>query len=123
VKRLWGVTSGEIPAQTTGPPWTCQLVHAEFSADSLVLDLIALEPCPVGAIGCPCFTPFTIHVGRPNGSAEESDNHAFLQWAATADIVTVAAGRAAGRAWLCVSAGDRHLVLELSVNDRFMTGS
>ena len=122
MKRLWGVTSGEIPADTMGPQWICQLVHSELSAESLMLDLIALDPCPVDAIGCPRFTPFTIHVARPNGSAEEPDGNAFLQWAASADVVTVAAGRAAGRAWLCVSAGDRHLVLELSINDKFTTG-
>ena len=41
------------------PPWLCQLVHADAVGDAIVLDLIALEPCPADATGCPRHTPFT----------------------------------------------------------------
>lgn len=96
------------------PPWQCQLVHAEATADSIVLDLIALEPCPSDALGCPQHTPFTVHIGRGGGNLDRGWRDTLAQWSAAADLVTIVCGITdEGSSWLCLSSGDQHLLLHL----------
>jgi hypothetical protein len=95
------------------PPWLCQLVHADAVGDAIVLDLIALEPCPADATGCPRHTPFTVHIGHGEDS-ERGWEQTLALWAADADLVTILCGRTDdGSSWLCLSSGEQHLLLQL----------
>jgi hypothetical protein len=110
VKRLWYVSSSLGLSDQSQPTWTCQLIRAEVGKQSLLLDLIALEPCPVTAVDCGRYVPFTLQVGR-RGDPDDSSNLAIAAWAEDADIVTISAGADARRSWLRLSSGQRHLVL------------
>lgn len=86
--------------------WTCQLISALYEDGALVLDLIPLEPrrnAPPGG----ATAPITIRVRHDLGTSVIAD------WAAAADVVALTPGRTGDRDWICLSAGDRHLVLEL----------
>jgi hypothetical protein len=98
-------------------------MHADATAESFVLDLVALEDCPGDAYGCPRFAPFTLHVGCPSTERSRSFQDAIAAWAARADVVTMTVGQAAGKSWLCLSADDLHLVLQLSADDGLMPGN
>jgi hypothetical protein len=98
-------------------------MHADATAESFVLDLVALEDCPGDADGCPRFAPFTLHVGCPSRLSGLSLEDAIAAWAAQADVVTMTVGQAAGRLWLCLSADDLHLVLQLSADDGLLPGN
>ena len=40
---------------------------------ALLLDLIALEPCPVTAVDCGWYVPFTLQIGRRGDPGDSSD--------------------------------------------------
>lgn len=95
------------------PPWACQVIHAEVTNPAFVLDLVALERCPVDGPGCPRFAPFTMHIIRSD-PADRSCDQLVSGWAARADVVTIVAGQTGGTRWLCLSTSEgKHLVLEL----------
>ena len=95
------------------PPWTCQLIHAETDESSFVLDLIAMEPCPVDALGCPRFTPFTMHIVKGTQAKWNRWGEDLTSWIDAADVVTIMAGETDGVPWLCLSTpGQQHLILE-----------
>ena len=76
----------------------------------MLLDLVALEPCPVPDVECGRFVPFTLQIGR-QGHPDDSSDRAIAAWAEDADVVTISAGADARRSWLRLSSGQRHLVL------------
>ena len=115
MKRLWYVSSSLGRREQTQPSWTCQLIRAEVGAQALLLDLIALEPCPVTAVDCGRYVPFTLQVGR-RGNPDDSSDLAIAAWAEDADVVTISAGADARRSWLRLSSGQRHLVLAVDAD-------
>ena len=98
-----------------GVPWTCQLVCADVRPGTVVLDFVALEPAPAYPDACRRCTPFTLHVDA--GTRGRTFEQAVAQWVRDADIVSIMFGATDGTPWLSLSAGDRHLVLELSSPD------
>ena len=94
------------------PSWTCQLIRVEVGAQALMLDLIALEACPVTAVGCGRYVPFTLQIGR-RGDPDLASDLAIAAWAEDADVVTISAGADDGHSWLQLSSGQRHLVLAI----------
>lgn len=105
------------------PPWMCQLIQADVNESSFVLDLIALEPCPVDALGCPRFTPFTMHILKGTDAKWHRWGEDLSSWLAVADLVTLMAGETEGVPWLCLSTpGQQHLVLELPARGRWNDG-
>jgi hypothetical protein len=115
VTRSWTLaTLIEANRGRHSPPWTCQLIHADADEVSVALDLVALEPCPVYALGCPRFTPFTMHLVRGTGASQRQWDELLSSWLTVADVVTLMVGETDGLPWLCMSANsERHLVLEL----------
>lgn len=99
-------------------PWSCQLISADISTDSVALDLVALEPCPGRPAAFPEFTPFTLLAGRPDGPPDRSWSATLTAWAAAADVVRMTAGSRETSVWLCLSAAEQHLVLEFIDDDR-----
>jgi hypothetical protein len=98
---------------TRTSPWHCQLVHCEVTERAIVLDLVALEPCPSDSVGCPQYTPFSVHVGR-SGSLDGSWEQTLAMWAGGADLVTIVCGVTDdGSSWLCLSSNEQHLLLQV----------
>jgi hypothetical protein len=94
---------------TRSPPWHCQLIVQERTASAVALDFVALETCPSDTVGCPRGTPFTLHLGCGVDTAWDVQ---VETWAAGADEVMIVCGATdAGSSWLCLSSGDRHLLL------------
>jgi len=114
VNRFWSLSTtwAELDGTRT-PPWQCQLVHCEMLENAIVLDLVALEPCPSEAVGCPAYTPFSVHVGRSE-HRDESWEQTFAMWALDADLVTIVCGVTDdGSSWLWLSSNDQHLLLQI----------
>lgn len=114
MSRFWRVSPADATfSGASAPGWVCQLVHAEFGPASADFDLVALEPRPGAATSYPRHTPFTMHVEM----AEDSDPRwapALSAWSDSADVITITTGETAGSTWLCLSAGDEHVVVELT---------
>ena len=113
MKRLWYVSSSLSHGEEAQPSWTCQLIRAEVGPHALLLDLIALEPCPVTAVDCGRYVPFTLQIGRRGDPADSSDL-AIAAWAEDADVVELSAGADDHSSWLRLSSGQRHLVLAVN---------
>ena len=110
MKRLWYVSSSLGRREQAEPSWTCQLIRAEVGAHALVLDLVALEPCPVAVVECDRYMPFTLQIGR-RPDPEDCSDEAIAAWAENADVISISAGADARRSWLRLSSQQRHLVL------------
>jgi len=95
--------------QITTSPWACRLIHTELVDGALLLDLVALDPCPCTEIDVPSGTPFTIRLIH-----EDADRCTGLlgSWDNAMTILTIRIMRSPSRRWLCVSDG-RHLAVEL----------
>ena len=105
------------------PPWTCQLIRADTEDSAFVFDLVALEACPVDALGCPRFTPFTMRIVKGTDAKWQRWGEDLSSWIAVADTVTLMAGEAQGLPWLCLSTpGEKHLILELPARGRWNEG-
>ncbi len=89
-------------------------MYAECSGPLLTLDFVALEPFPTLPSRCPRHTPFTLHIGVP-GEADALRMRATLAgWESTTDVISIIAGDLDGQQWLCLAAGARLLVVEMS---------
>ena len=110
MNRLWYVSSSLGRREETKPSWTCQLIRAEVGAHALLLDFVALEPCPVAVVECDRYVPFTLQIGR-RAHPDDCSDQAIEAWASNADVITMSAGADARRSWLRLSSGQRHLVL------------
>lgn len=95
-------------------PWTCQLIYADCSGPLLTLDFVALEPFPTVPTRCPRHTPFTLHIGTSIDADALRMRNTLASWQSHADVVTIVAGELDGKQWLCLSAGERLLVVELT---------
>jgi hypothetical protein len=101
----------------------CQLIAADTTESSFVLDLVALDACPVDALGCPRFTPFTMHIVKGSQANWHRWSAELTSWLAVADLVTLMAGETEGVPWLCLSTpGQQHLILELPARGRWNGG-
>ena len=110
---FWVVSSGQDAVRGRwGPPWACQLVHAEFTAVTVVIDLVALEPRTGPGYRCPSGVPFTVTIRLPEAMEPELRS-ALQSWAEAADILAVATGRGDGAVWLSLGTGEHDLVVEL----------
>lgn len=98
------------PGRATGA-WTCQLMRAVLEGDVLVLDMVDIDDDPFDTGAPRPRGPFTLHVGPGDLSPGSTG---VIRWAATADVVTVVAGRTDDVDWLCMTSDDHHLVLEVS---------
>jgi hypothetical protein len=95
-------------------PWTCQLMYAERAESMLTLDFVALEPFPTIPTRCPRHTPFTLHIGAPAEADARRMEATLATWRSPADVVTIVAGDLDGQQWLCLAAGERFLVVEMT---------
>jgi hypothetical protein len=120
VTRSWTLTTLiEANQGQHSPPWTCQLIRADTDESSF-----ELEPCPVDALGCPRFTPFTMRIVKGTDAKWHRWGADLTSWIALADIVTLMAGETQGVPWLCLSTpGQQHLILELPARGRWNEGS
>lgn len=101
-----------MPSVTAStPPWVCQVIHAEHCGDAVSLDLVSLDPCPFPNVRLPSGTPFVIRVTEPQAHdcAELAQS-----WADDGEVVTIRLMQARPSRWLCVSGGERHLLLEMA---------
>jgi hypothetical protein len=97
-------------ARVTTQPWACQLVHVDELDGGVALDLIALDSCPFPSVELPTGTPFVIRVVQHRAL----DCVALVRaWADTAAIVTIRLIDMEPGQWLCVTGGERHLLLEM----------
>jgi hypothetical protein len=95
---------GGAPGRIT--PWWCQLIHHESTAAELVLDLVALQPCPADPVACSPDRPFTLRTTRPNADATMHDRSEVS--ASATDVVSVVHGTTdAGPPPVTRSAGKR----------------
>lgn len=93
------------------PSWSCQLLHADSSDRGVLLDLVALDPCPFPGVDLPVGTPFVIRVVNDHA---ESCGPLVQDWADTAAVVDIRIVETSSGRWLCVSGKDqRHLLLEV----------
>jgi hypothetical protein len=124
VTRSWTLTTLiDANRGQHSPPWTCQLIRAEADESSFVLDLVALEPCPVDALGCPRFTPFTMNIVKGTQAKWNRWGDDLTAWVDAADMVTIMAGESEGVPWLCLSTpGQQHLILELPARGQWKDG-
>lgn len=90
--------------------WACQLLHTERLADGVLLDLVALDPCPFDGVDVPAHSPLVIRVVN-----EHVDACAGLveSWADDVAILSLRFLEGPSARWLCVSAANRHLLLEV----------
>jgi hypothetical protein len=95
-------------------PWVCQLMAAESSGALLTLDFVALEPFPTIPSRCPRHTPFTLHIIAPDEADARRMESTLTSWEAHTDVITIVAGDLDGQQWLCLAAGERYLVVEMT---------
>jgi hypothetical protein len=91
--------------------WECQLLNAETNDSGVLLDLIALDPCPFDGLDMPAGWPFVLQIIEKDvpGCAE-----LVSSWAEQSEIVALRVVYGEGGArWLDVAAADHHLILEL----------
>lgn len=111
--HLWMVKSDMIGFRgTQSPPWACQVLHTELDETSFVVDLVALESCPAASIKCPALMPFALEIALPGKAAGASCEREIKRWSKMADVISLIVGEHEQSSWLCLSAGDRHLVVE-----------
>jgi hypothetical protein len=96
-------------------PWMCQLLGVGVSAQSVELDLVALEPCRVRGTVVEPGTPFTLRItGDPS---QRPDVTVLGRWAETGPAVTILAGRHRRTSWVCLSVGHQRVVRIRVVSD------
>jgi len=78
--------------------------------DGVLLDLVALDRCPFDGVDVPAHNPFVIRVVN-----EHVDACAGLveAWADDVAILSLCYLESPAGRWLCVSAANRHLLLEV----------
>jgi hypothetical protein len=96
-------------------PWMCQPLRVGVSAQSVELDLVALEPCRVRGTVVEAGTPFTLRItGDPS---RRPDVTVLGRWAETGTAVTILAGRHRRTSWVCLSVGHQRVVPTGVVSD------
>lgn len=97
--------------RVTTKPWACQLVYAERIDKGVVLDLIALESCPIPHLELAVGDPFVIRVLADGG---QDCCGVVDAWADDAVVVEIRLVDAPSGRWLWVSARAGHLILEMT---------
>ena len=114
MKRVWTTAAFRPPADSLwSPPWTCQLMRAESVSEGLILDLVAMEPCPAPQITCDAYEPVTLHIDRDH-VPDRTWDEAFARWTARGDVVTILCGAVESTAWLVLMNDGCCLVVELT---------
>ena len=106
MRRIWRFPTGRGGPlfDTTGPPWYCQLMHVESTESFFLLDLVALDDCPVLDSARVAGTPFTMAISQDEDPFDTASMaHALAEWAVEADIVVIRAGLHEGAMWMCLS--------------------
>ena len=89
-------------------------MYAESAGPLLTLDFVALEQFPTIPSRCPRHTPFTLHINAPGVADARRMEATLASWDSHADVVTIVAGDLDGQQWLCLAAGERFLVVEMT---------
>ena len=93
-------------------------MYTDCSGPLLTLDFVALEPFPTLPSRCPRHTPFTLHIGVPDEADALRMRATLAGWQSATDVITIVAGDLDGQQWLCLAAGERFLVVEMTVQSK-----
>lgn len=93
----------------TSVGWACQILFAESDGGMVVLDLVAMEPCPFSTADVPSGCPFTIQLRNSPAFVGEIE-----EWAQEDLFVTLRQITLSSRRWFWVSGRRTLLLMELA---------
>ena len=91
-------------------PWACQVLVVEASTTFVEFDLVSLEPRRLRGAMVEAGTPFSVRVTGHVGSST-ADPAVVAGWVDIGAVVTLLAGQHRRSSWVCLSIGDRRVVL------------
>jgi hypothetical protein len=116
MRRIWRFPTGRGGPvfMEAAPPWHCQLMHVESTETFFLLDLVALDDCPVAHIARPAGTPFTMAISQDDDPFDAASMARSLgEWAVDADVVVIRAGLRDGAMWMCLSGDGGDLYIRI----------